>query len=337
MAVNIKDVAREAGVSIATVSRVINGSNKVKEETRIKVLRVIKKLGYKPMPSLRKTSNLNYTVGVLVPNLVGDHYNEMVMAIEDYVSSEGFELIVSIPKMLPESEKYVLDQFFKRKIDGVILCELYTGETYLKPFLRSGIPIVALDYNIEDISCDSVNLNNKQGAFLAMEHLYENGHRKILYIKGPKVSPASIEREKGILKFLKKHNEVDVFYSEIEGYEPEIGYEAVLRHLKKYGKNFTAIFAVNDWSATGALRALFEKGINVPEDISLIGFDDAPYSKYIVPPLTTIRQPRWEMGKTAAQLLIERIHNRGSNIPKNVILQPELVIRKSVKNISNHK
>ncbi|RDI90893.1 transcriptional regulator [Thermosipho africanus Ob7] len=333
MKVNIKRVAEEAGVSTATVSRVINGSDRVKEETRKKVLRVIKKLGYKPMPALRKIADLNYTIGVLVPNLVGDHYNEMVMAIEDYASKNGFELIVSIPKMLPESERYVLDQFFKRKIDGVILCELYTGVTYLEPFLKSGVPIVALDYNIEDITCDSVNVNNKQGAFIAMNHLYENGHRKILFIRGPHLSPAALEREKGVLKFLKKHDDVEVFYSEFEGYEPEIGYESVIAHLEKYGKNFTAIFTINDWTATGALSALYEKGLKVPEDISLVGFDDAPYVKYIVPPLTTIKQPRWEMGQTAAQLLIERIQNKGSNIPKNVILQPQLIVRKSVKKI----
>lgn len=333
MKVNIKRVAEEAGVSTATVSRVINGSDRVKEETRKKVLRVIKKLGYKPMPALRKIADLNYTIGVLVPNLVGDHYNEMVMAIENYASKNGFELIVSIPKMLPESERYVLDQFFKRKIDGVILCELYTGVTYLEPFLKSGVPIVALDYNIEDITCDSVNVNNKHGAFIAMNHLYENGHRKILFIRGPHLSPAALEREKGVLKFLKKYDDVEVFYSEFEGYEPEIGYESVMAHLKKYGKNFTAIFTINDWTATGALSALYEKGLKVPEDISLVGFDDAPYVKYIVPPLTTIKQPRWEMGQTAAQLLIERIQNKGSNIPKNVILQPQLIVRKSVKKI----
>lgn len=320
-------------MSIATVSRVINGSPKVKEETRLKVLRVIKRLGYKPMPALRKTAELNYTVGVLIPNLVGDHYNEMVMAVEDFVSRRGFELIVSIPKMLPESERYVLDQFFKRKIDGVILCELYTGVTYLEPFQKSGIPIVALDYNIEDISCDSVNLNNKKGSVIAMNYLYECGHRKILYIRGPKESPASVEREKGVLKFLRKHTDVKVFFSEIAGYEPEYGYEAVNRHLKKFGKNFTAVFAINDWCATGALRALYENGISVPEEASIMGFDDAPYVRYIVPPLTTIRQPRWEMGQTAAQLLIERIFNKGSNIPKNVILQPQLIIRESVKKI----
>lgn len=285
------------------------------------------------MPALRKIAELNYTVGVLVPNLVGDHYNEMVMAIEDYVGREGFELIVSIPKMLPESERYVLDQFFKRKIDGVILCELYTGVTYLEPFQKSGIPIVALDYNIEDISCDSVNLNNKKGAIMAMKYLYENAHRKIFFIRGPEKSPAAVEREKGVISFSRKHNDVNVLFSETRGYEPEYGYEAVKRHLKKFGKNFTAIFAINDWCATGALRALYENGISVPEEVSIMGFDDAPYARYIVPPLTTIRQPRWEMGQTAAKLLIERIFNKGSNIPKNFILQPQLIVRESVKKI----
>lgn len=235
--------------------------------------------------------------------------------------------------MLPEAEEHVLEQFFKRKIDGVILCELYTGVTYLNPFLKSGIPIVALDYNIEDISCDSVNVNNKSGAMMALKHLYECGHRNILYLRGPRVSPAARERERGINHFLSKHKDINIYFSETEGYEPELGFEGVSRHLKKFGKNFTAIFAVNDWSAIGALTALNENGLSVPHDISLIGFDDAIYVRYILPPLTTIKQPRWEMGLVAAQLLIDRIKGKGPRVPRNVILQPELIVRKSVRNI----
>lgn len=329
----IKDVAKLAGVSIATVSRVLNGSDEVSDETRRKVIRAVKALGYKPMPSIRKSAELLYNIGVLVPDLRGYHYNEIVMAIEDYASRNDFETLVSIPKMLPEQERHVLDQFFKRKIDGVILCELYTGVQYLEPFMRSGVPIVAVDYNIEEILCDSVNIDNVGGAVTAISYLHSMGHKRVLYLRGPQLSPAAVLRERGLKRFLDRHRDVQIFMSENEGYNPEDGYEGVKRHLEKHGKNFTAVFAVNDWSAIGALAALKEHGLSVPDDVSLIGFDNAPYSAYLVPPLTTVHQPRWEMGQTAAQLLIDKILGRGSRIARNVILPTTLVERSSVRKV----
>lgn len=329
----IKDVANFAGVSIATVSRVINGAKNVSEETRRKVIRAIRSLGYKPMPALRKSAELLYNIGVLVPDLRGYHYNEIVMAIEDYASKNNFETLISIPKMLPEEEQHVLDQFFKRKIDGVILAELYTGVKYLEPFLKSGVPLVAVDYNIEEILCDSVNVDNVGGAVTVMNYLYAKGHRRVLYLRGPQISPAALHREKGIRKFLDRHRDVEVFMSESEGYNPEDGYEGVSRHLKKHGLNFTAIFSVNDWSAVGAIAALREYGLEIPKDVSIVGFDNAPYSAYLTPPLTTVHQPRWEMGQTAAQLLIDRILGWGSRIARNVLLPTKLVERSSVKDI----
>lgn len=333
--IKITDVAEAAGVSIATVSRVINGADNVSEETRKKVIKAIKNLGYKPMPSLRKASELLYTIGVLVPDLRGYHYNEIVMAIEDYANRSGFEMMVSVPKMMPEAEKHVLDQYFKRKIDGVILCELYGGIGYIEPFLKSGVPVVSLDYNIEEILCDSVNIDNVSGAMSAMKHLYQMGHRKILFLRGPHTSPAAADRERGIRRFLNRHSDVEVYYSENEGYNPEDGYEGVKQYLNKHGKNFTAVFGINDWSSIGAMSALSEYGLSIPDDVSMIGYDNAPYSSFLVPALTTIHQPRWELGQISCQLLIERVTGHGPTIPRNVVLPTKLIERKSVRKIEN--
>lgn len=330
---NIHDVAKLAGVSIATVSRVINGAEKVSEETRRKVISAIKQLGYKPRPSLRKASELLYNIGVLVPSLKGYHYTEILMGIEEFANKHDFEVMVSVPKLIPEEEKHVLDQYFKRKIDGIILCELMGGVNFIKPFIKSGIPIVVLDYDIEEILCDSVNIDNFSGAMSALKYLYSNGHRKILYLRGPKYSPAAVNREKAVRKFQDKHKDVEIFLSENEGYNPEDGYFAIVNHLKKHGLNFTAVFAINDWAAIGTMRALREAGLSIPEDVSVIGYDNAPYSEFLYPPLTTIHQPRWEMGQTAAQLIIERITKTGPKIPRNVILPTKLIERASVKKI----
>jgi len=181
-----------------------------------------------------------------------------------------------------------------------------------------------------------VNVDNVTGGYLAMKYLYDHGHRDILFIPGPELSPAAQDREKGIRKFLdkiSKKDEVKVYLGEHRGYNSEHGWVSVTQHLNKYGLNFTAIFAVNDWAALGAIDALKDYGIKVPDEVSIIGFDDAPFAQYTNPRLTTVMQPRWEMGTTAAQLLIERILDKHLRLPRNVILPTKIIERESVKKI----
>ncbi len=330
----MRDVARRAGVSIATVSRVVNGSPNVSEETRKKVLKAIKETGYKPLPSSRQKNQLMRTIGILVPDLLGYHYSEIVMAIEEFAYEHRFDLMLAAPRGLPAKEEEILDEYFRRKIDGVIVCEFNTGEEYLERFIKSGVPVVALDYFIDEIHIDSVNIDNIQGAYSALRYLYNKGHRKVLYVRGPSHIAASLEREKGIKKFLNRHPDMEVFIPDKwGGFNPEDGYRQIKEHLRKYGKNFTAIFVVNDYSTLGVYEALMESGLEIPDDVSVLGFDDAPFSKYIYPPLTTVAQPRWEMGTTAAQLLIDRISTQKVKVPRNVVLPTRIVERKSVKEL----
>lgn len=332
--VGIRDVAREAKVSIATVSRVINGSYKVSEETRKRVLKAMRKLNFRPRPAVGGKREVFFkTIGVLVPDIRGYHYSEIVMAIESCAYENGFDVMLAIPKIDADNEKEILEKYFRRKIDGIIVAELLGGEIYIEKFLKSGIPLVVLDFNIEEINFDVVNVDNMMGAYKAIKYLYENGHRKILFIPGPEWSPATIEREKGIKKFLEQVDDLEIYYTNIRGYNSEEGRDAVFEYLDRNDLNFTAIFAINDWTAIGAIEALRTKGVRVPEDISVIGFDDAPFLNFIEPKLTTVSQPRWELGYTAAQILIERITAKKARIPRNIVLPTELVVRNSVKKI----
>ncbi len=333
---NIRDVARMANVSIATVSRVINGSENVSEETRKKVLNAMKKLNYKPMMSFKTTSReLFKTIGILIPDIRGYHYSDIVMAIEEYAYSKGFDVMLALPKGEPDAEQHILDQYFRRKVDGVILGELYGGSKLIQRFEKSGIPMVVIDFAVDEINFDTVNVDNIGGGYAAIKYLYEYGHRKILFIPGPENSPAALDREKGIRKFIDKvgKDNVEIYYGVHRGYNSEHGWVSVVRHLQEHGLNFTAIFAVNDWAAIGAMDALKEHGIKVPDQVSVIGFDDAPFSNYTNPRLTTVMQPRWEMGTTAAQLLIERITDKRARLPRNIILPTKIVERESVKQI----
>jgi len=332
--VGIRDVAREANVSIATVSRVINGSSNVSEETRKKVLRAMKKLNFRPRPAIGGKREVFFkTIGVLVPDIRGYHYSDIVMAIESCAYENGFDVMLAIPKADIDNEKHILEKYFRRKIDGIIVAELLGGENYIDKFLKSGIPLVVLDFSVEEINFDVVNVDNMMGAYNAIKFLYENGHRKILFIPGPEWSPAAIEREKGIERFLDEVPDLEIYYTNIRGYNAQDGRDAVFEYLDRNGLNFTAIFSINDWSAIGAIDALKSKGLKIPDDVSVIGFDDAPFLDFIEPKLTTIRQPRWELGYTAAQILIERITAKRARLPRNIVLPTELVVRQSVKRL----
>ncbi len=334
MAPNIKDVAREAGVSVATVSRVINGAKNVNEETRKKVLKAIKNLGYKPFPSLRKAGELSKTIGVMVPNLYGYHYTEILMAIEEKAYNENFEVMVATPKGEVDAERHILDQYFKRKVDGVIVSELHGRVELINQFIKSGIPIVLLDYSLEDVSVDSVNIDNYVSAMTVLKYLYSKGHRKILYLRGLLNLPAGKHRLNAALSFANRHKDVEIYIPDDDVFEPQNAYKAVKNHLQKYGRNFSAVFSFNDWAAIGVYYALKESGLDIPNDISVVGFDDADYSKFLYPSLTTVSQPRAEMGRIATELLIERIVKRKNSIPRNVILPTKLIERDSVRDLN---
>jgi LacI family transcriptional regulator len=329
---NIRDVAKKANVSIATVSRVINGYDNVSEKTKKKVLKAMRELNYRPAPSYRNTK-LFKTLAILVPNLQNSHYGEIVMGVESAARESGFDLFISITKENPDMEYESIENFFQRKIDGIILSEFFIEKEKLEKFQKLNIPIVIADFKDDSVFLDSVNTDNFSGAYQAMNFLYENGHRKILHIPGPNWSPAARDRINGINEFVKHHNDVEVYFTSNSGYFPKEGRLALKNYLKNNGINFTAVFAVNDLIAISVIDELRRQNINVPNDISVIGFDDAPISEYFYPYLTTIRQFRWDMGYTAAKLLIEKILNTKSSLPRKILIPTELVIRDTVRKI----
>jgi len=330
--VTIKDVAKEAEVSIATVSRVINGSTQVSEEKRKRVLKAMQKLGYKPRPFSRKNSKLFGTIGVVVPNLRAYHYPNILTGIYEKAFSKGYDVMVALARDKPVREKEILDEYFNRKVDGVLVCTLKCDEHFMQKFIDSGIPIVGVDYPVEEVHIDSVNIDNVMGAYAAIRYLHNKGHRKVFYIPGTQNVYASRDRKKGILKYLRRNKEVEVFMSKITGFEPEDGYKAILEHITPPIK-VTAIFCANDYVALGAIKALNELGIKVPEDISIMGFDDSPFASFMIPALTTVCQPREEMGALATQLLIERLESGKHTIYRNVVLPTKIVERESVRTV----
>lgn len=325
----LREISKKIGISIATISRVINGAENVSEETRKKVLKALQEHHYQPPHVAKK--KLHYLVGIIVPNLLGNHYNIISESIELELSKYGYDSFVTSTHMLLNKEIEILEQFFSRRVDGIIVCTTKNDDKHIERLIKSAIPVVAVDRNDSEINVDTVGIDNYHSAYMAMKYLYDKGHRNIIFVSGEREVYSAKVREKAVIDFSKKY---EVNLKILEGdFQFEGGYSSIKKYLEKNGKDFSAIFFINDQSALGGTRAIYEAGYSIPDDISIIGFDNDKYSKYLYPPLTTVHQPRNEMGENAAKLLVERIEGKGSKVKRKIILPTKIIERNSVKEI----
>ncbi len=328
MKITIRDVAKEAGVSTATVSRVINGSDKVSEDTRKKVVKAIKKLGYKPLKINNPAASSKLKmIGILVPDIFAYHYSDIVEGAAEYLYQRGYEPFIYMFHRRLESEILAIDYFFMSKVDGLIVCTSKEDDKYLKIVEETAIPIVTVDRENRDFRFDSVNIDNYKAGKLVAEYLQKMGHKRVIHITGNLDIYSVKMRMEG---FVKKSKKLGMDIEVIEGtFEVGHAYSLMRDRLKKK-KDFTAVFTSSDMLAIEVIKALKDKSINVPGEVSVMGFDDAYYSRFTIPPLTTVRQPRMEMGLTAAQLLLSRIESKGRVVTRKMILPVEIVERESV-------
>jgi len=339
MGTTIKEVAKVANVSITTVSRVSNGSKGVSVKTRRRVLNAIKELGYSPsaMASGLKTS-LSKSIGIAVPDTIGDFYGEVINGIESAATENEYNLIISLNHHIVKEELSAVNFFKAKKVDGAILVTTSGDDDYIHSLIEEGYNIVLLDRDPHSLKVDTVKIDNFRGGYIATEYLLNLGHSNILFIEGVSYIDSSKERFNGYKKALKdkkiKFNPDFILNGD---FLVDSGYLSVKKYLEEHGLNFTAIFAANDQMAIGAIKALNDKGIVVPNEVSVVGFDDSYISPYVIPSLTTIKQRREEMGKIATELLLDRISYRDTKgkTPRQIIIPVELVERKSVVPISS--
>jgi DNA-binding LacI/PurR family transcriptional regulator len=335
MKTTIKDVAKEARVSIATVSRVINNLDKVKSSTRRKVVAAIERLQFNPNQIARTMINgETKSVGLIVPHLSNDYWSQVAEAIQEELWQLGYTVMLcttSVVENPVEREIAFLKNFIQRNVDGIIFGTLRDFSSFEHPDIkeilsREQVSIVAFDQRIPGIS--QVNGDHMYGAQLAVEHLIKLGHKQIAYIGGTLTNP---DRELG---YRNAHviNNLVVNESIIKRGSAtyEIGYSSMLELLNSKA-DFTALFCGNDLIAVGAMQAIESIGLKVPDDIAIVGYDDINLSSMIKPALTTIRQPIKQMAKSAVDLLVEMIETRDLqvNSPKHLMFQMELVIRES--------
>lgn len=326
--VTINDIARKAKVSKSTVSRVLNDSTPVNEDKREAVLEAMKDMKFEPNIFARSLAGgQTKTIGVLTQNIGSPFYDSISQGILSRLTGTSYSPLFADGQWQPEIGHAAVETLIGRKVDGLILVG---GRLPLDELndLKQRLPCIAVGREIEDWGSQCVYVDNELAAYNATTYLINLGHRKIAHITGIKDHPDSNRRREGYQRALADAS-IDLDEDLIcEGrFDGESGVEAIEQLLSR-GKKFTAVFAANDMSAYGARLALYRQGISVPEDVSLIGFDDQLESSFTTPPLTTVRQPAREMGDAAADALVKMINNHAYELPE---FPPELIIRESTQ------
>ncbi|HTX66669.1 MAG TPA: LacI family DNA-binding transcriptional regulator [Opitutaceae bacterium] len=328
---SLTDVARRAKVSIATVSRVINKSDKVMPETRELVGRAMKELGYRPSRvarRLRQRGGRRNLLGLIIPDIQNPFFAEMARGAEDAAYANEFAVILCNSDDDLKKEQFYLDVMQSESVDGIILPPINEQDAAVLQLVESGLPIVTVDRSLAYSAMDKVEVDNRRGACEAVEHLIKLGHKRIGLIAGlPKVS-TSRERQQGYEDALAAHKlPLRPEYVKTGDYKQASG-RMLAEELLALAAPPTALFAANNLMAVGALEATHARRLKVPGDVALIGFDDLPWADALDPPLTVIRQPAYEVGRAAVELLLKRLSD-----PKrpetHLKLLPKLVIRGS--------
>jgi len=327
----IKDVAKLAEVHPSTVSRVINGNPRISEKTKNKVLLIIKKLGYTPNAIARglKTKR-THTLGMLIPDITNPFFSEIARGVEDAANKNSFNVILCNTDDKLKKERTYLEILREKRVDGLILGTAHIRDKSILALENKKFPYILISRNIERLNKNCIIIDDVEGGIMATEYLIKLGHRRIAHITGPLKTRSALNRLKGYKLALKKH-EIE-YKDELVGegdFRIKGGYQVMKRFLK-LTEPPTAIFAANDLIALGAMQAIQKKNFHIPEDFSVIGFNDIELASFIYPPLTTIRQPILEMGNLAVKMLLRIIIEKEFN-QRRIILQPKLIIRESCK------
>jgi len=325
MKVSIFDVAKKSGLSVVTVSRVLNNASSVRQKNKDKVLQAMRELDYQPNASARSLARgKTGIIGLSLTTLHDSFLDAVVKEINDRLAEQGYFLALSISPGYEDSFHRSL--FQEDRVDGVILLSPLHEDEYVMELKKKKIPFVMLDNQKRNSSVTSILVDNFNGGYEATKHLIDLGHRDIAHISGPDPFMSSRERERGFL-FAMEEAGLKPFAVERGMFEISSGYDIASRWIKA-GNLPSAVFAADDYIALGVLDACKNEGISVPRELSVIGFDDQLLASELRPYLTTVRQPAEQIGKTGVELLLQAI---GGSTKRSVTveLKPELIIRES--------
>lgn len=335
----IHDVAAKAGVSTTTVSHVVNGSRFVSEATTRRVRRAMKELHYRPNAVARSLRRQHtHTLGLVLPDSSNPFFAEVARSVETYAFEHGYNVLFGSSDGDLKKENAYLQVLIDNQVDGIIFVAAGESAQNVERLLGKRLPLVVVDREFKHVVADYVVADNRQGGYLATSHLIELGHRVIGCIAGPSTVTPSAERVTGYRDALQEHAiPYDSHLIRRGDFGAASGFETMQYFLaRRESRRPTAIFACNDMMALGALGALYQAGLRVPDDVAIVGFDDIVLASYTSPPLTTIQQPKYEMGQLAARILIEHIQSRQPHKPERHLLPTQLVVRASTLKESRH-
>ncbi len=333
--VSIKDIAAQAGVSHSTVSRALQGTGRMSEETRARILALAEEMGYTPDALAQSlVRGRTKTVGVVVTTIADPFVAGIIDGIEEVAGRAGYTVLLAASHMDPEREMQVVENLHQRRVDAVIVTASRVGSHYSEHLQRFGVPIVLVNNMMEGEYLYAITCDQETGARLATEHLLALGHRRIAYVGSSTREHSSHLRERGYRMALQDAGvtmDPDLVYMPSQDQDVAVGKQA-LAHL--WPLHPTAIFAYNDLTAIGVMIAARERGIRIPQDLSIVGFDDIEATQFVCPPLTTVRQPREAMGRAAMQMTLDLLHNKHI---QNRSLTCKLVERASTARITERR
>ncbi|MFA1820161.1 LacI family DNA-binding transcriptional regulator [Virgibacillus oceani] len=332
MKVTMEDVAKAAGVSKTTVSRIINGNYQyVTEDTKLKVLKIIKELDYRPNAIAKGLKQMKTNViGIVLSNLQNPFWSSVLDGVEDRCQSLNYNLMICNSKEDAKLEAEHIKGLRVRQVDGLIMNPTMKNEELYKEIAENNDPFVSINRKIPGLNIKTITINNVQGAKLAVDHLLKIGRNKIAILVYPynNISPR-LERIEGYKKAIKNFHE-PVEYSYVHEIEETKGVaKEQVKKLLKEDMAPNAILSTNNMMTLEILEGIKESGLKVPDDISVIGYDETVWSMHLNPPLTTVSQPAYEMGGLAAEQLIDLIENKKHNQANTVELEPKLIKRVS--------
>lgn len=335
-AATIKEVAREAGVSVATVSRVFNEKGPVREETRLRILEVALRLGYSPNAMARSLiTKKTGTVGVLLPDLYGEFFSEVIRGLDLAARRSGYHILVSSSHS-DRSEVEAVLRALRGRVDGLIVMSPEADARALEANLPDSLPIVLLNCLVEGTSFDSINIDNYGGALAMVRHLASLGHRRIALVKGAPGNNDAWERLHGYRDAMQSLAGEGAEELELEGdFSEDSGYRAG-GEILRLNPRPTAVFAANDAMAVGLLSAFQEARLRVPDDIAVAGFDDIPIARFLTPPLTSVRVAIADLGTRAMGRLLLAMTRGAGRERQHETLPTTLVVRGSCGAIATH-
>jgi len=333
----IKEVAKEAGVSIATVSRVLNRNYPVSKEAHKRVTSAVKKIGYRPNAVAKSLKiNKTFVIGFVVPDISNVYFMEMARGIETMVSPYGYTLTFASTDENPEKEIKLLKVFNERRMDFVVLASSLNEKAPLEELMKEGLRIIMVDTILPDLEVDFVVEDNEVASYRLMKYALAQGHKKVGIVNGIMRISTAVARFEGYKRALEEMGMIyQAEYTVNGGYYRDIAYKNVKKMLEDHRNDLpTLLYATNNQMTEGTMIAMKELGLKIPEDISVVSFGDISLSRLIEPKITVVLQNSRDIGEQAGRILMDRMeHNKDTEQTQTVIIPSKLVVGKSVRHM----